>query len=307
MYPPLDLRQLHCFVAAADSGTMTGAAERLHLSQSAVSLSVAALERRLGAQLLVRRRARTLLLTPAGRRLLPAARELLAHAGETLRHAAEPSGVAGPLVVGCFSTVAPLLLPGLLQSFTAAHPEVVVDFLDGPVPELEEAMRRGACDLAIVDALGLSPDMEHETLYRARAYALFAAADPLAGREAVALAELAERDMILFDLPPSGDYLTRVFADQGLTPRIRHRTSSHELVRALVGRGLGFALLLSRPAHDLSHEGLPLAAVPLAGDDVSENAFALARLRGSRLSRQAAAFARHCREQLPLPPGARAA
>lgn len=82
IYPPLDLRQLSCFVAAATTGTMTAAGERLLLSQSAVSLGVRALERRLGVQLLVRRSARTLLLTPAGARLLPAARELLAHADE---------------------------------------------------------------------------------------------------------------------------------------------------------------------------------------------------------------------------------
>lgn len=282
---------------------MTAAAERLHLSQSAVSLAVAALERRLGTQLLVRRKARTLLLTPAGRRFLPVARDLLAHAEEAHRRALEPHGIAGPLTVGCFSTVAPLLLPSLLQSFTAAHPEVALDFLDGPVPALEDALRAGDCDLAIVDALGLSADLEQEPLYTVRPYALLAAGDPLAACETVALAELAEREMVLFDLPPSGTYLERVFTDRGLTPRIRHRTSSHELARALVGRGLGFALLLSRPAHDLTHEGLPVVAVPLA-EEVPGNAFALARVRGGRSSRAAAAFARHCRAHLPLPPGA---
>lgn len=304
MYPPLDLRQVHCFVAAASAGTMTAAAEQLHLSQSAISLAIAALERRLDVQLLVRRRARPLLLTTAGRRFLPAARELLAHAEDARRSVRASPGISGPLSVGCFSTVAPLVLPTLLQGFTREHPAVELSFVDGPVPELEAAMRAGACDLAIVDVLELSDDIEHELLWSVRPYALFAADDPLAGRDAVTLEELAERDMILFDLPPSGAYLERVFGDRGLRPRVRHRTASHELTRALVGRGLGFALLLTRPVHDLTHEGLPLAAVPLAGE-VPENAFALARVRGSRPSPQAAAFARHVSEHLPLPPGAR--
>ncbi len=162
------------------------------------------------------------------------------------------------------------------------------------MPELEAAMRAGRCDLAIADALAVSDDMERDSLFSTHAYALFAADDPLAGRAEVAVSELAERELILFDLPPSRELLLRILTDAGIEPRIRHRTSSHELVRGLVGRGLGYALLISRPAHDLTHEGLPLAAVPLAGA-VPEHEFALTHPRGARLTRQAVAFADHCR------------
>lgn len=299
MYPPLDLRQVQCFVAAAASGTMTAAANELHLSQSAVSLGVAGLERRLGVQLLIRRRARPLLLTPAGRRLLPTARELLASAEGLQREAAATSGVAGPLTVGCFTTLAPLVLPELLDGFLASHPEVDLGFLDGPVPELEAAMRAGTCDLAIVDVLDASPDVELEPLMGVRPYALFAAGDPLARRRSVKLEDLARReDLILFSLPPSDAFLMGLFTARGLAPpRVRHRTSSHELVRGLVGRGLGYALLATRPAHDLTHEGREVVAVRIAGD-VADARFALARVKGSRLTRQAAAFGRLCRERL---------
>jgi DNA-binding transcriptional LysR family regulator len=295
MYPPLDLRQVQCFVTAADTGTMTAAAAGLHLSQSAVSLGVAGLERRLGVQLLIRRRARPLLLTPAGRRLLPTARELLSAADGLAREAA---GVAGPLTVGCFATLAPLVLPDLLDGFRAGHPEVDLGFLDGPVPELEAAMRAGACDLAIVDVMDASPDVELEPLMGLRPYALFAAGDPMARRRSVRLEDLARRDdLILFSLPPSEAFLMGLFTARGLTPAVRHRTSSHELVRGLVGRGLGYALLVTRPAHELTHEGREVVAVRLAGE-VADARFALARVRGAQLTRQAAAFARLCRERL---------
>ena len=300
MYPPLDLRQVACFVAAAASGTMTAAGEQLTLSQSAVSLSVRALEQRLGVQLLVRRSARTLLLTPAGARFLPAARELLAHADEVQRlsAAASDATVSGPLTVGCFPTFAPFLLPGLIQGFAEQHPQVRLDFVDGAVPELEAAMRTGDCDLAIVDVLDLGADMAHETLFTARPHVLLAAADPLAARPEIDVAELADRDMVMFDVPPSARLLERVFTDRGLTPRIRHRSANHELVRALVGRGLGFALLVSRPTHDLTHDGRRVTAVPLAGA-VADHRFALAYPAGARLTRQAAAFADHCRQHAP--------
>jgi DNA-binding transcriptional LysR family regulator len=298
MYPPLDLRQVQCFVSAATAGTMTAAADELRLTQSAVSLAILGLEKRLGQQLLVRRRARTLLLTPAGRRFLPGARDLLAHAAQVrLEAVPEGRGVAGPLVVGCFRSAAPFLLPPLLQEFGAAHPDVELDFVEGPVPVIEAALRDGVCDLALVYVVGLAPDLDYEPLYSAPPYALFAVDDPMADREAVTLDELAGRGMIHFNLPPSTDYFAQVFAREGLTPRITHRTSSYELTRALVARGLGYGLLVSRPAGDLSYEGLPLACVPIAGDPL-QHEFALATVRGSRLTRQATVFARHCREQL---------
>jgi DNA-binding transcriptional LysR family regulator len=299
MYPPLDLRQLSCFVSAATTGTMTAAGEQLLLSQSAVSFAIKALERRLGVQLLVRRSARSLRLTPAGARVLPAARELLAHADEIQRrNLATESSVSGPLTVGCFPTIAPFLLPGLIESFTSLHPDVSLDFLEGSAPQLEAAMHSGTCDLAVVEPIGLGADIEHETLFVSRPYVLFAADDPMAEAHDVDAADLATRDIIMFDLPPSRQLLERVFTQRGLTPRIRHSSANHELVRALVGRGLGFALLVTRPVHDLTHEGRPLAAVPLAGD-VPEHAFALAYPRGVRLTRQATAFAEHCREAAP--------
>jgi DNA-binding transcriptional LysR family regulator len=299
IYPPLDLRQVSCFVAAATAGTMTAAGEKLLLSQSAVSFAVRALERRLGVQLLVRRSARSLRLTPAGARFLPAARQLLAHADEVQRrNLATESGVSGPLTVGCFPTVAPFLLPGLIESFTALHPDVMLDFVEGSAPDLEDAMHSGTCDLAVVEAVGLGADIEHETLFVSTPYALFAADDPMARADSVDAADLATRDMIMFDLPPSRQLLERVFTQRGLMPHVRHRSANHELVRALVGRGLGFALLVTRPVHDLTHEGRSLAAVPLAGD-VPAHAFALAYPRSARLTRQASAFAQHCREAAP--------
>src|SRR3954453_5152146 len=76
------LRQLEYFVTVADQGTMAGAAQHHHISQSAVSLAITELERALGVQLLVRRRARGVELTGAGREVLPEVRRLLAHAAE---------------------------------------------------------------------------------------------------------------------------------------------------------------------------------------------------------------------------------
>jgi len=121
----LSLRQLSYFVTAAETGTMTKAAGVLHVSQSAVSLGVADLERQLGVQLLLRQRAKGLTLTAAGQRLVVDARALLQQAAE-LRVGAQDLGRSprGRLVVGCFQTFGPIVMPGLLDSFGAEHPGV---------------------------------------------------------------------------------------------------------------------------------------------------------------------------------------
>jgi DNA-binding transcriptional LysR family regulator len=82
--PEYSLRQLHYFVAAAEAGTSTEAAEALHLSQSAMSTALADLEKAFQVQLLVRHHARGTSLTPAGRELLVASRQLPAQAADLL-------------------------------------------------------------------------------------------------------------------------------------------------------------------------------------------------------------------------------
>jgi DNA-binding transcriptional LysR family regulator len=295
----LNLRQLQCFVQAVDAGTMTAAAERLRMSQSAVSLAVAGLENSLGAQLLIRRRSRGLALTDAGRRLLPQARELLAHA-EDVRAGVDAAGRAleGRLVVGCFRTAAPFVLPGLLETFAAIHPLVQLDFIEAPLPELERALLEGRCEVALVYDLDVGPGITCESLYTTEPYALFAPEHPLAGADRVSLEDLADHDLVLLDVPPSRPYFERVFAHAGVTPKARFVVSGYELLRSLVARNLGYGLLISRPFGDVSYEGRPLVTRRLADDPLPIDV-SLAWVTGVRRTRRARNFAEHCRRMLP--------
>ncbi len=104
--------------------------------------------------------------------------------------------------------------------------------------------------------------------------------------------------MIMLDVPPSRGYYGDVFRAAGCEPNVRHHASSYELVRALVGRNLGYALFLSRPRVNLSYEGLPLRRIPLAGDPLRTE-LVLAWPSGVRLTRRAHAFAEICRRIVP--------
>ena len=147
----ISLRQLDYFVVAAETGTMTGAAQRLYVSQSAVSLGVAELERQLGVQLLLRFKAKGLTLTEAGRMLLPEARALLARTEELQAGMREVGQTAaGRLVIGCFTTIGPFLLPRLLEEFQTAYPDVPLDFMEGSLTELQQLLLEGRCELAVL-------------------------------------------------------------------------------------------------------------------------------------------------------------
>jgi DNA-binding transcriptional LysR family regulator len=278
---------------------MTAAARALYVSQSAVSLAIAELERSTGTQLLIRHRARGLELTAAGRRLLPDARRLLAHA-EDVRAAAVAEGgeLRGTLTVGCFRTLAPFLLPELLERFADEQPDVQVDYLEGSSDVLVEALRTGRCELAIVDAHDLPPGLETELLRSLEPYALLSPDHPLADRRSLSIRELAPYPFIMLDVPPSQGYIRNVFAHAGYAPEVRHVASSYELVRSLVGRNLGYAVLLSRPAVDVSYEGRPLRSIPLQGAPLRAD-LVLAWPAGVRLTRRARAFADLCRRVLP--------
>lgn len=263
--PGFTLRQLSFLVCAADEGTVAGAAARLHVSPSAVSESLSELERTLGAQLTVRRRARGLTLTSTGADVVARARALLASSREletSLRGA--PGELFGPITIGCYPTLAPTILPPLLQGFERAHPRVELAILEATHDRLEGKLEAGQVDVAFVYDTLIPGQPQRARLFELPAHVVVAGDDPIASATSVRLEELADRDLILLDAPPSSEHTLSLFAAQGLTPRVRHRVQSYEAVRALVGRGLGYGILVQRPANPASYEGYPVAMLEIA-------------------------------------------
>jgi DNA-binding transcriptional LysR family regulator len=291
----LTLVQLRYFVAAAELGSMTGASKQLMVAQSALSAAVAHVERELGVQLLVRHHAKGLTLTGAGERFLVEAKDLLAHAAEVADSGRGlAASLTGELSVGCFITVAPFCLPGLLLDFTTANPEVDISIVEGEIEAVQSALLVGACDLALVYDTGLAPGIETELLATAEPYALLPIDHSLAKNDAVRLADLALEPMVMLDLPHSREYFLSLIRGAGVEPRIRFRTTSFETVRGMVGRGHGYSILNLRPAGDLTYDGEKVAVRRLR-DDVAPLSLVLARRRGARQTRRALAFAASCR------------
>ncbi|MBB3051136.1 DNA-binding transcriptional LysR family regulator [Prauserella isguenensis] len=254
--PTYTIRQLGAFVAVADTGTISGAAERLHLSQSALAAAVTDLEKALNVRLTVRKRARGVQLTPTGEAVLSRARTLLRQAGELQ---ADPSGedgvVAGPLALGCDPSLGSTVLPELLRGFTRRYPDVRVELHEATRNSLRSSLDDGELDLAIGYDLGLSPDWRAAALESRETAVLLAPDHPLA-RVAGPLrpADLAAEPMVLVDVSPSAEHAVEVCRRAGFAPHVAYRTQNVDTARAFAARGLGWTLLVQPSRRERTHD-----------------------------------------------------
>ncbi|RVU28041.1 LysR family transcriptional regulator [Streptomyces antnestii] len=261
------LRQLEYFIAAAEAGTLTGAAQQIHLSQSALSNALVELERGLGVQLFLRHHAKGVTLTTAGEQIFVAGRQLLKQAAELAEEAhGLGSEVSGTLHLACFGVLAPYILPDLLAEAAARLPGLTITTSEVDLAELVEGVVSGRFELAIGYDLTADPRLEKELLHSLSPYALFPHDHPLAGRGKVALAELRDEPMALLDLPHSRDYFADMFHSLGIQPTVRFRSTSAETCRAIVARGLAYTLLNAKPQGVGKDEARRVVAVDVADD-----------------------------------------
>lgn len=259
------LRQLELFAALPDHSTLSAAAKALHISESALSHSLTELEAAVGEQLCVRRKARGMHLTPTGRHFAARAREILRSTETLVGELAEVRGeLRGPVALGCYTGLASNVLPAVLEGVGRRHPEVEIGITVGDHTELLAALESGMLDLAIVYDIGLPSGLQRSVVYETEVLAVLAGSEPLAQEPDIDLADLAALPLIMLDTAPSTGYTELMFSQRHLKPRIGAVVPQIDLVRALVGRGLGYSLLMSRPHQiPVSSEGLPLAARPL--------------------------------------------
>src|SRR5215471_7383146 len=182
------LRDLRYFVAVADDLSFTRAAQRLHLSQPALSKQIAALETTLRARLLHRDR-RQVSLTAAGAALHAAARGLLADWDEAATVVAD-AAEAKVLRVGTLTALGRALFPAALEHFAKRQPGWRVELRSFRFGDPTAGLRDRASDAAFVSLPTGADDIGYEVLATERRFVALSTAHPLAGRQAVEFTEL---------------------------------------------------------------------------------------------------------------------
>lgn len=286
----MTLEQLRIFVAVAEREHMTRASEALHLTQSAVSAAIAALEARY-AVALFHRVGRRIELTEPGRMFLDEARAVLARAHAAELALGDYAGLArGTLSVQASQTIASYWLPAHLVRFRTAHPGIAVELAIGNTAQVARAVADGAAELGFVEGTVGDPALIAEPVGRDRMVLVVGAGHPWAGRERVAPDELAGTGWVMRE-PGSGtrQVFEEALAARGVAPdrlEVALELPSNEAVRAAVEAGAG-ATAISEFA---AEPGLRSGALRRVGFDLPERPFFVLRHRERSPGRAAAAL-----------------
>jgi len=271
----LELRHLRYFVAVAEELHFGRAAARLNVAQPALSQQIKQLERELGALLLARTKRRVALTEP-GRLFLTEARRTLAQAALAVEVArGAEAGEVGRLRIGYVDAALWSPLPEVIRAFRERFPRVALTMLERMPTEQPADIRRGDIDLAIGPPPPAGAPVEVTPFTEETGMVALPAAHPLAGREAIAIGDLADAPWLLVPARvPSRlrDLTLRAAAAAGFTPRVAQEARELDTLIALVSAGLGVTLV---PASAARFPRPGVVFRPLAGKALSFRLVAL--------------------------------
>ncbi len=287
------LKQLRYVEAAGRLGSIAQAAKELAISQSSITAAIDALETSLDYDLFLRTPAKGIQATPAGEQALQMIRSFIHHARHFEADLQSLGGdTSGHVRIACYATAAPAFLPPILQNITENFPGMSIQVMEGNLKSIVGFLDEGKADLVFTYSDGLQTNHHFLPLFQAPPYALINLDDPLSRQESVSFAELAERPMVLLDLPRTRDYFTGLFERRGHRPQIAHTTRSAEIARALVTGGFGYTILNIRPA-DYVEDRVRYRAVPISGVQHGQS-FGIATLAHTRPPKIVQAFIDSC-------------
>jgi molybdate transport repressor ModE-like protein len=290
----IDARRLRVLREVAEQGTLAAAADALHLTPSAVSQQLAALEREVG-QPVIERNGRGVRLTGAAEVLVGHANVVLAQLEAAAADvAAYSEGVVGTVRIAGFATALAELVAPAAAALRASHPRLALTVTESEAPDCFRALARGDADIAISMSSRLAPPRDDPRFHRRdlQADALDAVLPGdhrLAARPVIDLAELAGEPFVG---PPDGtschDVTLNGCAAAGFTPAFRHWSLDFYTTMSLVAAGLGVALVPR-----LAQAAVPDGAVvrPLRPPAPARHVFAATRAGSERRPTVAAVLA----------------
>jgi LysR family transcriptional activator of glutamate synthase operon len=291
----MELRQLRYLVALAEELNFTRAAANEHVAQPALSQQIRRLEDEVGLPL-VERTTRHVSLTDAGELLVVRARRIQAELDAAESELAGLRGVdTGHVTIGAMHTMGPIDLSLPLALFHDRHPNVGLTVREQSSEEMAEMLRIDELDLAFLSVterveshgLGLHQLVSEELVV------LLPPEHPLAGRQQVRMAELAEEQFISFrEGSRLRELLFSAGRSAGFEPRVTLESNESQRIRRLVGRGLGVAIL---PRSDAVGSVAHVAVVSLTQPSLRRD-ITLAWREGRRHTPATAAFLDLARE-----------
>lgn len=293
MPQPLDSRQLRAFSVLARTGSFTRTAQELHLTQSAISHAMKALESDMGCRLLDRL-GKSVVLTQAGEQLLVRVERVL----EEMESARVELGRLGKwgtsrLRIGASTTACQYVLPGVLRKFKERFPQCAISIQPGDTPENIEALRAHQIDLAVNLEPRREPNLEFRPMFTDELLFVASPEHRWAQAGKVTREEIAREHYILYG---KTSYTFRMieayFREEEIVLHSLLDLGNMEAIKELVKLGLGISILAPWTVRAEMKAGT-LVALPL-GRRKLKRRWGVLHLRGKRLSYAEESFASLC-------------
>jgi len=282
----MELRQLKCFIAVADTLHFGRAAQKLDILPASLGRQIKLLEDSLGSRLLTRT-TRSVALTQAGSDLLDAARDIVTRAERleaTFRESQRDR--ASVLRIGAIDSAAVGLLPQLIPLFREQHPEIDIQLLEQKTIRLLPRLLTGRLDVAIVRPPEvIDPRIMLRSLFFETAVVAVPVTHPLARRDKVTVEDMADEPLIVPDKasrPHSHDLTMKLFLEAGLPARVAQIAEEKQTIVNLVSTGIGIAIV-PRWISRLAVEGVTFVSLDLpTGPARNKLALSVAWVRNTR-------------------------
>ncbi|WP_313802011.1 LysR family transcriptional regulator [Cytobacillus sp.] len=223
-------------------GSFTETAEKLNMTQSAVSHAVASLESEWGVSLLIRDRKKGITLTEIGQKILPHLREILKRVEIINQEIALTNNLeTGIIRIGTFASASSCLLPKLLAKFQKKHPKIEFKFFEGTYEEISEWLSSGIIDIGFVVKGKSNSDFDLVPLIRDNMVVAFHPEHRFLYKETVNMEDLLEESFIM----PTGMYQSHVeelFEEAQLKPSILFEVHDCTTIANMVQEGLGVTI-----------------------------------------------------------------
>ncbi len=256
----LSLKQIHYFIAAAESGQFSQAASELHVSQSAITTAIKGLEDLMDTKLFDRQ-SHGVSLTYEGSQFLQHAKHITSAIEEAVRIPnREKMNVEGTLSLASSYTVAGYFLPTYLARFQRSFPNVELKLIEASRPEIEEGIIDGTFDLAMILTSNLvnQEDISVETLIQSRRRLWLSPNHKFMNYPGVSLQDVASEPYIMLTVDEASNTAFRYWNQTPHRPSIFFRTTSVEAVRSMIANEMGVTILSDMVYRPWSLEGRKL-------------------------------------------------
>lgn len=253
----MTLRQIRHFIAVAETGSISAAAQAVFISQSTLTLAIQQLEEEIGVSLF-NRHAKGMSLTHQGHQFLRQAHLILATVDNAKRSLQQSTDqVAGSLTIGVTSLVAGYYLADLLTRFQRAYPNVQIRVMEDERPYIEHLLVSGEIDVGVLILSNLEDRhaLQTEVLTHSPLRLWLPPQHPLLEHDSISLADVVSEPLIQLNVDEMGLNAQRIWSAAGLQPQITLRTGSTEAVRSLVAAGLGLSIQADMTYRPWSLEG----------------------------------------------------